>query len=88
MIKILDFWAEWCGPCKKITKELEEVQKEKPNVEIEKINIDDNPECTNTYKIKSVPTLIFMKDNQIIDTLCGFYNKNVILDRISKIENK
>ena len=62
MIKIVDFYATWCGPCKVFSKTLEEI-KELPDVTIEKVDIEDNPELTEQYKVRSVPTLVFFKNN-------------------------
>lgn len=63
---LVDFYAEWCGPCKAMAPALEEVAKEMAGkVKITKIDVDDNPEITNKYQIQAMPTLIMFKDGEI-----------------------
>jgi thioredoxin 1 len=60
---VVDFWAEWCGPCKQIAPALEEISAEMGDkVTIAKVNIDDNPEAPSTYGVRGIPTLIMFKD--------------------------
>ena len=69
---IVDFWAEWCGPCKTLGPILEKLSDDFHNkVEIKKINIDENPEAPANFGIRSIPTMILFKDGKIVDTKIG-----------------
>ena len=80
---LVDFWAEWCGPCKSLAPILEEISDElKEKVKIGKINIDDNQELAAQYSIRSIPTMILFKDGESIDTKVGLPPKKELLDWI------
>ena len=69
---IVDFWAEWCGPCKQIGPILEEISEEKKDkIKILKVNIDDNPETPQKYGVRGIPTLMIFKNGNLIDTKVG-----------------
>ncbi|MGB6535259.1 MAG: thioredoxin [Xanthobacteraceae bacterium] len=69
---VVDFWAEWCGPCKAIAPALEEISKSfGGKVKIVKLNIDQNPTTTTKYEIKSIPTLMLFKDGQLASRQIG-----------------
>mgnify|MGYP001964827993 FL=1 len=61
---VVDFWAEWCGPCKMIAPSLEEISEENDAVQIVKVNIDDNPDLAAQFGVRSIPTLMLFKDGQ------------------------
>jgi len=85
MIKILDFWAEWCYPCKIMDPVLEEVEKElKDRVVIEKINVDENPGKATEFGVMSIPTYIITKDNQEVDRMIGATSKENFSNFINK----
>ena len=74
---IVDFWAEWCGPCKQIGPILEEISDEKKDlINIYKINIDDNPEIPQKYGVQGIPTLMFFNDGKLVDTRVGSLSKS------------
>jgi len=80
---LVDFWAEWCGPCKNLAPILEEISDElKEKVKIGKINIDDNQELAAKFSIRSIPTMILFKDGNNIDTKVGLPPKKELLDWI------
>ena len=80
---LVDFWAEWCGPCKNLAPILEEISDElKEKVKIGKINIDDNQELAAKFSIRSIPTMILFKDGDSIDTKVGLPPKKELLDWI------
>ena len=87
MIKIVDFYATWCGPCKVLAKTLEEI-KELPDVTIEKVDIEDKPELTDQYKVRSVPTLVFFKDNEMKATTVGAISKEKLMSIIDKLKEE
>ena len=69
---LVDFWAEWCGPCKMIAPALEEIAAEfKGKVTVAKVNIDDNPMSPNTYGVRGIPTMILFKDGKPVATKVG-----------------
>lgn len=82
---IVDYWAEWCGPCKMIAPILEQVDKEiGEQVKIVKVNIDENPQAPAKYGIRSIPTLMLFKDGQNIDARIGGINKTQLLGWLSE----
>jgi thioredoxin 1 len=81
---LVDFWAEWCGPCKMITPVLEEIAEEQAGkIRIGKLNIDDNLEVTRRFDVMSIPTLILFKDGQPEVRLIGAKPKGQLLQEIS-----
>jgi len=76
---IVDFWAEWCGPCKQIGPILEEIADEKKDlINVYKLNIDENPETPQKYGVRGIPTLMFFKGGKLIDTKVGSLPKTSI----------
>ena len=76
---LVDFWADWCGPCKAIAPALEEIGAEYAGkLTIAKVNIDDNPVTPNTYAVRGIPTLILFKDGKPVSTKVGAAPKSVL----------
>ncbi len=74
---LVDFWAEWCGPCKMIGPALEEIAADlKGQLKIAKVNIDDNPMTPTNYAVRGIPTLIMFKNGQPVDTKVGAMPKS------------
>ncbi len=81
---LVDFWAEWCGPCKMITPELEKLAAEKnEELKIGKLNVDDNRDTAMKYSISSIPTLLLFKNGEIVKKLIGVMSKDKIITEIS-----
>ena len=81
---LVDFWAEWCGPCKMIAPVLEEIAEEHPGkVRIAKLNIDDNLDVTRRFDVMSIPTLILFKDGEPKARLIGAKPKGALLEELS-----
>ncbi len=73
---ILDFWAEWCQPCKMLAPTVEEIAGEyEDTVKVGKLNVDDNPETATKYGIRGIPTLLFFKGGQVVQQLVGVKSK-------------
>ena len=76
---LVDFWAEWCGPCKMIGPALEELAAEyKGRVTVAKVNIDENPASPNTYGVRGIPTLILFRDGKPVETKVGAMPKSAL----------
>ena len=76
---ILDFWAEWCQPCKMLSPTVEEIAGEYENtVKVGKLNVDDNPDTATKYGIRGIPTLLFFKGGQVVQQLVGVKSKSEI----------
>lgn len=73
---VVDFWAEWCGPCKQIAPALEEISEANQNVTIAKVNIDENPDLAAQYGVRSIPTLIAFKNGEPADMKVGAVPKS------------
>jgi thioredoxin 1 len=68
---LVDFWAEWCGPCRQVAPILEELDQELDGVEIVKINIDENPDAPARYNVRGIPTMILFRDGAPVATKVG-----------------
>nr|DAN11121.1 MAG TPA: thioredoxin [Herelleviridae sp.] len=75
---LLDFWAPWCSPCKMLAPVIKEVSKDNEDFDILKINIDEEEELAEKFDVMSIPTLILIKDGEVVETLNGFQPKEVI----------
>lgn len=81
---VVDFWAEWCGPCKTLGPILEKLSDDfHDKVEIKKINIDENPEAPANFGIRSIPTMILFKDGKVVDSKIGVSGEQDIKNWIS-----
>ncbi len=72
---IIDFWAEWCGPCIGFLPTLEEFANENPDIKVCKVNVDDAPSLGQKYNVMSIPTLVFIKGGQALHTSVGSMSK-------------
>lgn len=77
---LLDFWADWCGPCRMIGPILEEIAEERSDVKVCKINVSDDPELASQFKVMSIPALVVLKDGKIVKQSVGARPKSEILE--------
>jgi thioredoxin 1 len=82
-LTVIDFWAEWCGPCRAIGPVIEELSKEyNGKVNIGKVNVDHNPQLSVNYGITSIPAILFIKDGKVVDKLVGAQPKSNFVKKI------
>ena len=82
---LVDFWAEWCGPCKQVGPILEEIASDDQiNITIAKINIDENPRTPTNYGVRSIPTLMLFSDGELKDTKVGALPRQELKDWIKE----
>lgn len=79
---MVDFWADWCGPCKMIAPVVEEISEERDDVKVCKLNVDENPGTAQKYQISAIPTMIFFKDGKKVEQMVGFRGKEGIVEII------
>lgn len=80
---LVDFWAAWCGPCKMLMPIIEELAGEVTGVKICKVNVDEEPELAAKYQVMTIPTLVVIKDGEVMKKSSGVISKNAILDMIN-----
>jgi thioredoxin 1 len=80
---LVDFWAEWCGPCKKVSPILDEISNER-GLLVGKLNVDENPAKMEEYSIHSIPTMVLFKSGQPVKTITGAKPKHLLLKELSE----
>ena len=83
---VVDFWAEWCGPCKSMGPLMDELANEKSDkVKVAKVNIDESPEAPTTYGVRGIPTFMVFKDGQVLDTKVGGMSKSQLEEWVDSV---
>ena len=85
-ITVVDFYADWCGPCKMLTPILEKVS-EQVEAKICKVNVDESRELAQQFGVRGIPFLVVMKDGKMVEQAVGFKDENTILEMIGRHEN-
>lgn len=87
-LTVVDFWAEWCGPCRAIGPVIDELSKEyEGKVNIGKVNVDVNPQVSTNYGITSIPAILFIKNGEVVDKLVGAQPKGNFVKKIEAHSN-
>jgi thioredoxin 1 len=83
---LVDFWADWCGPCNAIAPIVEELAREyEGRLKVMKLDVDENPRTASTYKVQSIPTLLVFKDGKLAERIVGAVPKKVIVDKLQSV---
>lgn len=83
---VIDFWAEWCGPCRMVGPIIEELAGEyEGKVVVGKVDVDNNDDVTSKYGIRNIPTILFIKDGEIVDKQVGAAQKTALVEKIEKL---
>jgi thioredoxin 1 len=83
-LKVIDFYADWCGPCKMMGPVVEELAEEfKDQVKIGKLNVDNSPATAAKYKVMTIPTIVFIKDGNVVETIVGVVSKAQLEEKIN-----
>lgn len=77
---LLDFWADWCGPCRMLSPIVDEIAEEHPEIKVCKVNVDEQPELASSFEVMSIPSLFVIKDGKIVNQSSGVRPKAQILD--------
>ena len=83
-VVLVDFWAEWCGPCKIQLPVLEEISSEMTDVRVCKVNVDENNELAIKFGIRSIPTMMIFKNGEKVDQLVGLKQKNELVGKLTQ----
>ena len=83
---LIDFWAEWCGPCRMVAPIVEELSHDfEGKAIVGKVNVDENPDISAKYGIRNIPTILFVKGGQVVDKSVGSVPKNVLTEKMEAI---
>jgi thioredoxin 1 len=80
---LLDFYADWCGPCRMVSPIVDEIADERGDIVVGKINVDESPELANRFGVFSIPTLVVIKNGEVVDQIVGARPKEHILDMLN-----
>jgi thioredoxin 1 len=83
---IVDFWAEWCGPCRQLGPKLDEIATEhQGRVKVYKMNVDENPDTPSKFHVRGIPTVVFLKGGQLVHQVVGNQPKEVFVEAIQRL---
>ena len=84
-VSVIDFWAIWCGPCKMISPIIEELSEQYPQIKVGKVDVDSNPDVSIDYNIRSIPTVLFLKNGEVVERHVGTAPKTFFFDKVEAL---
>jgi len=84
-VAVVDFWAVWCGPCKMISPIITEIGEQYPEVKVGKMDVDYNPDTAIEYGIRSIPTVLFVKNGEVVDRHVGTAPKSLFFEKVEAL---
>ena len=85
MLKLIDFYAPWCGQCRKLMPIIDEIAEEYPNIVVQKIHSEYNRDLTEKYSVSGLPCILFIRDEDVIDRINGMTTKSKIVEKIERL---
>ena len=82
---VLDFWANWCGPCKMLAPVMEALEKRFPQVHFAKVNVDEEPELAGAFRVDAIPCLFFVKDKTMVSRMAGYQTEDALAGAIEEL---
>lgn len=79
---LLDFWAEWCGPCRMVSPVVEEITAAHPEIAVGKVNVDEEPELAQAFRVQSIPMLVLLRDNAVVAAAVGAQSKEQLEQKL------
>lgn len=79
---LLDFWAEWCGPCRMVSPVVEEIAASHPEIAVGKVNVDEEPELAQAFRVQSIPMLVLLRDNVVVAAAVGAQSKEQLEQKL------
>lgn len=86
-VELVDFWAPWCGPCRVMGPIVDSIKQKNKDISVEKVNVDDSQDLAAKYQIRSIPTLLFFKNGNVVDRIVGLKSEAEIQDIIDDLRS-